>query len=55
MFQKVKEAIISHKMLCIVYVNTRGEVIERVICPLKMVYKAWCGIKKVDSLFSRIS
>ena len=40
MFQKVKEAIISHKMLCIVYVNTRGEVIERVICPLKMVYKA---------------
>lgn len=25
---------------CIVYVNTRGEVIERVICPLKMVYKA---------------
>lgn len=40
MFQKIKEAIISHKMLCIVYVNTRGEVIERVICPLKMVYKA---------------
>ena len=40
MFQKVKEAIISRKMLCIVYVNTRGEVIERVICPLKMVYKA---------------
>ena len=40
MFQKVKEAIISHKMLCIVYANTRGEVIERVICPLKMVYKA---------------
>ncbi|MBS6114587.1 MAG: YafY family transcriptional regulator [[Clostridium] spiroforme] len=40
MFQKIKEAIISHKMLCIVYANTRGEVIERVICPLKMVYKA---------------
>ena len=40
MFQKIKEAIISHKMLCIVYVNTRGEVIERAICPLKMVYKA---------------
>ena len=40
MFQKIKEAIISRKMLCIVYVNTRGEVIERVICPLKMVYKA---------------
>lgn len=40
MFQKLKEAIISRKMLCIVYANTRGEVIERVICPLKMVYKA---------------
>ena len=40
MFQKIKEAIISRKMLCIVYANTRGEVIERVICPLKMVYKA---------------
>lgn len=40
MFQKLKEAIISCKMLCIVYANTRGEVIERVICPLKMVYKA---------------
>ncbi len=40
MFQKIKEAIISHKMLCIVYANTRGEVIERVICPLKMAYKA---------------
>ena len=40
MFQKIKEAIISHKILCIVYVNTRGEVIERAICPLKMVYKA---------------
>ena len=40
MFQKIKEAIISHKMLCIVYANTRVEVIERVICPLKMVYKA---------------
>lgn len=40
MFQKLKEAIISRKMLCIVYANTRGEVIERVICPIKMVYKA---------------
>lgn len=40
MFQKLKEAIISRKMLCIVYANTRGEVIERVICPLKMAYKA---------------
>lgn len=40
MFQKLKEAIISRKMICIVYANTRGEVIERVICPLKMVYKA---------------
>lgn len=40
MFQKIKEAIISRKMLCIVYANTRGEVIERVSCPLKMVYKA---------------
>lgn len=40
MFQKLKEAIISRKMLCIVYANTRGEVIEKVICPLKMVYKA---------------
>ena len=40
MFQKLKEAIISRKMLCIVYANTRGEVIERVICQLKMVYKA---------------
>lgn len=40
MFQKLKEAIISRKMLCIVYANTRGKVIERVICPLKMVYKA---------------
>ena len=40
MFQKLKEAIISRKMLWIVYANTRGEVIERVICPLKMVYKA---------------
>lgn len=40
MFQKVKEAILSHQMLCIVYVNARGEVIERVVCPLKMVYKA---------------
>lgn len=40
MFQKVKEAIISHKMICIIYVNTLGEVVERVICPLKMVYKA---------------
>ena len=40
MFQKLKEAIISRKMLCIVYANTRGEVIERVSCPLKMVYKA---------------
>ena len=40
MFQKLKEAIIAHKMQCIVYANTRGEVIERVICPLKMVYKS---------------
>ena len=40
MFQKLKEAIISRKMICIVYANTRGEVIERVICPLKMAYKA---------------
>ena len=40
MFQKLKEAIISRKMQCIVQANTRGEVIERVICPLKMVYKS---------------
>lgn len=40
MFQKLKEAIISRKMQYIVYANTRGEVIERVICPLKMVYKS---------------
>ena len=46
MFQKLKEAIISRKMLCIVYANTRGEVIERVICPLKMVYKAKNGYIK---------
>ena len=40
MFQTLKEAIISQKMLCITYANTRGELNERIICPLKMVYKA---------------
>lgn len=40
MFQTLKEAIILHKMLCITYANTRGELNERIICPLKMVYKA---------------
>lgn len=40
MFQTLKEAIILHKMMCITYANTRGEINERVICPLKMLYKA---------------
>ncbi len=40
MFQTFKNAIISHKIVHIKYANTRGEINERFICPLKMVYKS---------------
>lgn len=39
-FEKMKKAIIEHKMVDITYANTKGEIKDRVICPLKMVYKA---------------
>lgn len=39
-FEKIKKAIIEHKMVDITYANTKGEIKDRVICPLKMVYKA---------------
>lgn len=40
LFQTVKRAILSHQMMNIVYANTYGEINERTICPLKLVYKA---------------
>ena len=51
MFQKVKEAIISHKMLCIVYVNTRGEVIEMVYKAKSWYIKAFCMNKSDFRIF----
>lgn len=34
------DAILSHQMINIVYANTYGKINERIICPLKLVYKA---------------
>lgn len=39
-FELVKNAVISHRLLCIVYVNSRGQKQSRKIQPLKMMYKA---------------
>lgn len=40
LFQTLKKAILSHQMINIVYANTYGKINERIICPLKLVYKA---------------
>lgn len=40
MFQTLKEAILLHKILRITYANSCGNLNERMICPLKLVYKA---------------
>lgn len=39
-FEMLKKAISEHKMVNITYANTKGEIKDRVIWPLKMVYKA---------------
>ncbi len=58
LFQLVKNAILTHRMVRIVYANTKGEIGERTICPLKLVYqfknwyiKAYCMQKHDFRLF----
>ena len=44
---------ILNQELCSIAVRQNGFVLSDI--PDKMITKEWCGIKKVDSLFSRIS
>ncbi len=39
-FERLKEAVIRHKEIKIVYENTGGERSERAVCPLKLSYKS---------------
>ena len=39
-FELLKNAVISHKALCIMYVNSYGKKSQRKIYPLKMMYRA---------------
>lgn len=39
-FETLKKGILTNTMLCITYANTRGEIKDRVICPIKLTYKA---------------
>lgn len=58
MFQLLKKAILSHKMISISYANSNGEITKRIICPLQLLFKskswyvkAYCMAKSDFRLF----
>ena len=54
-FELLKNAVISHKALCIMYVNSYGKKSQRKIYPLKMMYRAKDGTLNLTALIKLIS
>ena len=58
LFQQLKQAILEKRQVCLQYINKNGETMERMVDPLKLVFRgtawyllAFCNLRQEDRYF----